>query len=86
MKVEVVDAEAYRYDGEVISKAKALGKEGLVSITPRQVSSSTLPGHGQFHISCCRLTCSFQYGDLWLPSLMTAGCLLMGHGSNSTFL
>ncbi|KAK9837884.1 hypothetical protein WJX74_007190 [Apatococcus lobatus] len=35
-QVEVVDAEAYRYDGEVIAKAKALGKEGLVNITPRQ--------------------------------------------------
>lgn len=59
MKVEVVDAEAYRYDGEVISKAKALGKEGLVSITPRQVSSFPLSGQGQV-LLCCTLTCSFQ--------------------------
>ncbi len=35
--MEVADAEAYRYDGEVIAKAKAMGKEGLVSIMPRQV-------------------------------------------------
>lgn len=39
MQVEVMDAEAYRYDGEVMAKAKALGKEGIVSITPRQVSA-----------------------------------------------
>ena len=37
VQVEVANAEAYRYDGEAVAKAKAMGKEGLVSITPRQV-------------------------------------------------
>ena len=45
-QVEVLDAEAYRYDGEVIAKAKAFGKEGLVSIMPRQVC----PHHQRQHV------------------------------------
>ena len=37
-KVMVVDPEAYTYDDEVIKKAEAMGKAGLVDITAREDS------------------------------------------------
>ncbi|XP_009350515.2 DNA-directed RNA polymerases II, IV and V subunit 3 [Pyrus x bretschneideri] len=37
-KVVVVDPEAYTYDDEVIKKAEAMGKSGLVDITAREDS------------------------------------------------
>ncbi|KAI3919540.1 hypothetical protein MKX01_018363 [Papaver californicum] len=37
-QVKVVDAEAYTYDDEVIKKAEAMGKPGLVEITGREDS------------------------------------------------
>ncbi|XP_058730658.1 DNA-directed RNA polymerases II, IV and V subunit 3-like [Vicia villosa] len=37
-QVSVVDAEAYSYDDEVIKKAEAMGKPGLVEITAKQDS------------------------------------------------
>ncbi|KAK7317897.1 hypothetical protein RJT34_02505 [Clitoria ternatea] len=37
-QVTVVDAEAYTYDDEVIKKAEAMGKPGLVDITAKQDS------------------------------------------------
>ena len=33
--VVVDDAEAYAYDGEILEKARELGRPGLVEITPR---------------------------------------------------
>lgn len=38
MQVVIHDAEAYSYDDEVIKKAEAMGKPGLVSITPKEDS------------------------------------------------
>lgn len=37
MQVEVVDAEAYMYDGECIAKAEEMRKPGLVDIIPMEV-------------------------------------------------
>ncbi|KAL1333519.1 protein SET DOMAIN GROUP 41-like isoform X2 [Arachis ipaensis] len=38
LQVMVVDAKAYTYDDEVIKKAKAIGKPGLVEINAKQDS------------------------------------------------
>lgn len=38
MQVYVHDAEAYTYDDEVIKKAEAMGKPGLVEIHPKEDS------------------------------------------------
>ncbi|RYR78144.1 hypothetical protein Ahy_A01g002883 [Arachis hypogaea] len=38
LQVMVVDAKAYTYDDEVIKKAKAMGKLGLVEINAKQNS------------------------------------------------
>lgn len=38
LKVKVVDPEAYTYDDEVIKKAEAMGKPGLVDIAAKEDS------------------------------------------------
>lgn len=49
MQVEVVDAEAYMYDGECIAKAEEMRKPGLVDIIPMEVHPPPTP----FHVHAC---------------------------------
>lgn len=37
LQVEIINAEAYAYDGECIAKAEEMRKPGLIDIQPKQV-------------------------------------------------
>ena len=80
-QVEIVNAEAYAYDGECIAKAEELGKPGLVDIQPKQVHApheSTEQLSASLHVD----THCEQHGAVWcehslrphVTTVWTAAC------------